>query len=116
MSHADLYKTEPDPQSGFTSQSVRAMQEEEEEVMEGGRTDVWGELWQLLKEETLGLPGTRLVLQLQTQTRTHTLPDFTQINTSIFSLHQQLYLQPEVRVLVELQTSRLYTLTKLFSF
>lgn len=40
MSHVELYKTEPDPQSGFTSQSVRAMQEEEEEeVMEGGRTD-----------------------------------------------------------------------------
>lgn len=49
--------------------------------MEGGRTDGWGEWWQLLKEETLGLPGTRLVLQLQTQT--HTLPDFTQINVSI---------------------------------
>lgn len=84
MSHAELYKTEPDPQSGFTSLSVRAMQEEEEEeVMEGGRTDGWGEWWQLLKEEMLRLPGTRLVLQLQTQTRTHTLPDFTQINASI---------------------------------
>lgn len=75
MSHAELYKTEPDPQSGFTAQSVRAMQEEEEEeegVMEGGRTDGWGEWWQLLKEETLRLPGTRLVLRLQTQTQTHT--------------------------------------------
>lgn len=80
MSHVELYKTEPDPQSGFTAQSVRAMQEEEEGAMEGGRTDGWGECWQLLKEETLRLPGTRLVLQLQTQT--HTLPDFTQINAS----------------------------------
>lgn len=50
----------------------------------GGRTDGRGEERQLLKEETLGLPGTRSVTApLQLQTHRHRLPDLTQITVMI---------------------------------